>query len=69
FTRPLESAPEGTFRSKLTLVPPKVGGLGGQNSVSKNLGDILSVQCKITFKQRCDKARGFNAHGNAHQEN
>ncbi|AOX00826.1 hypothetical protein BJP34_16485 [Moorena producens PAL-8-15-08-1] len=36
-----ESAPGGTFRSKLTLVPPKVGGLGGQNSVSKNLGDIL----------------------------
>ncbi|NEO79333.1 hypothetical protein [Moorena sp. SIO4G3] len=25
----------------MTLVPPKVGGLGGQNSVSKNLGDIL----------------------------
>ncbi|NEO79254.1 hypothetical protein [Moorena sp. SIO4G3] len=28
----------------MTLVPPKVGGLGGQNSVSKNLGDILLEQ-------------------------
>ncbi|AOX00249.1 hypothetical protein BJP34_13010 [Moorena producens PAL-8-15-08-1] len=25
----------------MTLVPPKVGGLGGQNSVSKNFSDIL----------------------------
>ncbi|OLT65745.1 hypothetical protein BI334_12480 [Moorena producens 3L] len=36
-----QSLARGTFRSKLTLVPPKVGGSGGQNSVSKNLGDIL----------------------------
>ncbi|NEP31043.1 MULTISPECIES: hypothetical protein [Moorena] len=32
----------------MTLVPPKVGGLGGQNSVSKNLGDILLTIPKIT---------------------
>ncbi|NEO14034.1 MULTISPECIES: hypothetical protein [unclassified Moorena] len=31
----------------MTLVPPKVGGLGGQNSVSKNFSDILSGTFKF----------------------
>ena len=31
----------------MTLVPPKFGGLGGQNSVSKNFSDILLGQYLI----------------------
>ncbi|WP_366558064.1 element excision factor XisH family protein [Okeania sp. SIO3B5] len=31
----------------MTLVPPKVGGLGGQNSVPKNFSDILLGQYLI----------------------
>ncbi|EGJ28479.1 hypothetical protein LYNGBM3L_74080 [Moorena producens 3L] len=40
----------GTSTSKLILVPPRIGGLGGQNSVSKNFSDILLERVDLAMK-------------------
>ncbi|WP_287295562.1 hypothetical protein, partial [Moorena sp. SIO2C4] len=32
------------------LVPPRIGGLGGQNSVSKNFSDILLERVDLAMK-------------------
>ncbi|EGJ31507.1 MULTISPECIES: hypothetical protein [Moorena] len=47
----------------MTLVPPKVGGLGGQNSVSKNFSDILLDVAGSFVASTADSAvfdNGFN---------
>ncbi|OLT65884.1 hypothetical protein [Moorena sp. SIO3B2] len=34
----------------MILVPPRIGGLGGQNSVSKNFSDILLERVDLAMK-------------------